>query len=445
MRRLSREMRKIMPDGTEKHFNPITATEVWYIPGRKDRPVFTLDQEKRRSRVKAEHVPACNFCPHRYFYTPPEKARLINRNGTLEYAERIGITEVLNSTAEFRRIPNLFEIVTLDYWQKNYDYAPSHDNVKFCQDYLADPVGRNHIVAIINMKLLYSGLSDQEIQNIPVQKKIKMAGPFFHGCHELIIPRRHFRPDRGEGAIPASSGELSADEHHKYFDFTIRALKNIYKQNRYVRYVSVYQNWLKDAGASFDHLHKQVVGLDEWGISIEHEINMVQKYPNLYNEYGVNFAGYNNLVICENEFAVAFVDLGHAHPTVAIYSKSARCRPWMHSEEEIRGMSDMVHAVHAAMGPDISCNEEWYYMPKDSLIPIPWHIFIKWRVNTPAGFEGGTKISVVPYSLYEVRDRLVPRLFQRRTDGHIRYMDVAQECSVQPNSLAYVSYSETQR
>ncbi|MBN2001017.1 DUF4921 family protein [candidate division KSB1 bacterium] len=435
-------MRKIMPDGTEKHFNPITGTEVWYIPGRKDRPIFTQKTQNPGEIIPSDRESVCNFCPQNYFNTPPEKVRLVRKNGIYEYQEKLSISDVLSHTADFRCIPNLFEIVTLDYWRKNYNYQFSRINEKFQHEYLADPVGRNHIVSIINLKLSYSGLSADEISAMPVNQKLAMADPFFHGCHELIVPRRHFIPGAQNLSQLASSGEFSADEHYLYFDFTIRSIERIYRNNRYVRYISVYQNWRKDAGASFDHLHKQLVGLDEWGISIEHETTMVQQYPNLYNEYGVNFAGYNNLVICENLSAIAFVDLGHSHPTVAIYSKSPSCQPWRHTEQDVRGMSDIVHAVHSAMGAEISCNEEWYYMPKDSPTTIPWHIFIKWRVNTPAGFEGGTKIFVVPYSLYEVRDRLVPRLFQLRADGRISQMDIAQECPVKPNSLAYVTHSK---
>ena len=38
-------MIRTMPDGTEKQYNPFTGTEVWYIPGRKNRPIFTKDRQ----------------------------------------------------------------------------------------------------------------------------------------------------------------------------------------------------------------------------------------------------------------------------------------------------------------------------------------------------------------------------------------------------------------
>jgi galactose-1-phosphate uridylyltransferase len=64
-----------------------------------------------------------------------------------------------------------------------------------------------------------------------------------------------------------SSGDMTPEEHYQYIDFTIDAKEDIYLSNRYVRYVSVFQNWLRPAGASFDHLHKQL-GLDEWATQL---------------------------------------------------------------------------------------------------------------------------------------------------------------------------------
>ena len=217
-------------------------------------------------------------------------------------------------------------------------------------------------------------------------------------------------------------------------------MEDIYQNNRYIRYVTVYQNWLKQAGASFDHAHKQLVALDEWGVSLEQEMDLAYKNPNIYNEAAANFAGFNNHVICENDHALAFVDGGHRHPTIAIFSKSNHCQPGEHTKEELRGMSDIVHAVHSATGSTISNNEEWYYMPRDSVVPIPWHVMIKWRINIAAGFEGGTKIYVNPMTLTELRDQLVPRLYDLRTQGKIAWMQIAEECPVKPNSLQYYTH-----
>jgi hypothetical protein len=100
-------------------------------------------------------------------------------------------------------------------------------------------------------------------------------------------------------------------------------------------------------------------------------------------------------------------------------------------------MSDLVHACHAAAGPEIPSNEEWHYKPPDVDVPMPWRILIKWRVSTPAGFEGGTRIHVNTIDPESLRDRVVPRLFALKNEGRIAPMAIAFECACLPNCLRY--------
>ncbi|MBM2845655.1 MAG: hypothetical protein HW407_967, partial [Bacteroidetes bacterium] len=340
-------------------------------------------------------------------------------------------------TAEFRRVGNMFEIVTLDYWRKNYAYKMAAARQKWKEDYLANPVGLKHITDIIHYKLRQEGKTDEQIEKMPMSEKLTIADAFFGGGHELIIAKRHFTEGATHDSELFSSGEMTLEEHFRYFKFTIEAIHDISLTNRYVRYVSVFQNWLRPAGASFDHLHKQMVALDEWGASIDNQIKMVREDANVFNEYGANFAAHHNLVFAENDFAIAFAGLGHRYPTIEIYSRGQAGRPYEHSDEEIRGVSNLVHAVHAAMGSQISCNEEWYYTPIDAVYKMPWHVLVKWRVNVPAGFEGGTSIFINPMTQIELRDKMVPRLYKLRDDNKIDRIRIAEECRVDPNPLKY--------
>jgi len=272
---------------------------------------------------------------------------------------------------------------------------------------------------------------------MPEDEKLSQANAFFGGGHELIIYRRHFADGASHDNELASSGTMTPDEHYQYIRFTIDAMRDIYLSNRYVRYVAVFQNWLKPAGASFDHLHKQLVAIDERGVSKELELRLVRDNPNIYNEAAVNYAGYRNLVFAENDHAIAFAGFGHRFPTLEIYSKSERSQPWNHSPEELRAMSDIVHACHAAMGSDIPCNEEWHYKPPEADQPMPWRIQIKWRISNPAGFEGGTMIYVNTMDPETLRDKMVPRLFQLKNEGRITPFKIAFECDCVPNCLKY--------
>jgi galactose-1-phosphate uridylyltransferase len=428
----------IMPDGTVKQLNPFTGTEVWAVAGRKGRPIVNEAVAAGGKPVEV-HSPEdhCSFCAARYFETPPEKARLVRRGDQWERFNALAPDRYFETTAEFRRTGNMFEIVTLDYWRKNYAYKMNATSQKWKEDYLANPAGLKHITEIIRYKLKQEGKTDEQIEKLPLADKLAVADAFFGGCHELVIAKRHYLDGAQLESDLFSSGGMTEEEHFRYFKLTVDAVHDITLMNRYVRYISVFQNWLRPAGASFDHLHKQLVSLDEWGASIENQIKMVRDDANVFNEFAANFAAHHNLVFAENDYAIAFAGIGHRYPTIEIYSRSQAGRPHEHSDEEIRGVSNLVHAIHAAMGPQISCNEEWYYTPFDAVYKMPWHVLIKWRVNVPAGFEGGTSIFINPMTPIELRDRMVPRLYKLRDENRISWLRIAEECRVDPNPLKY--------
>src|ERR1039458_6786762 len=358
----------LMADGTIKQINPFTDNEVWCVPGRAAKPSANGKLKAPVLLTPEDFTSFCAFCPDRLFETPPEKSRLIQYDdGGLHRANHIPPSELKHSNWLFRRVPNLFEIVTVDYWKKNYSYFLSHANRQWKEMYLADPVGMRHIHDILEYKLHATGLSDEKTRAMPEETLLSMADSFFGGGHEIIIAAPHFKPGATDAGEHFSSGDMTPEEHFQYFRFTIDAMSDIFATNRYIRYISVFQNWLAPAGASFDHLHKQLVGIDDWGASIRHQVDMLREDPNIYNELGANLAGMQNLIFAENDHAIAYAGIGHRHPTIEIFSKSYQSRPYEHSDEEVRAMSDMLHACHAASGSLISSNEEWYYTPIDAV------------------------------------------------------------------------------
>jgi galactose-1-phosphate uridylyltransferase len=425
-----------MADGTIKQLNPFTGTEVWTVPGRGHRPLGETAAAGRPLDPSASEA-HCAFCNRNLLQTPPEKARLVRDGRGYRTLKLETADETFATLPEFRRVPNLFEIVSYDYWAKNFGFKLT-DAVRSRRDaYLATDLGRKHVLDVIEHRLKLSGQERDAMGGLSVEEKLELANSFFAGGHELILYRRHFVDGATHDHQLASSGTMTPDEHYQYMRFTIEAIRDIYLANRYVRYVAVFQNWLKPAGASFDHLHKQLVAIDERGVYNEMELRLARANPNIYNEAAVNFAAYRNLVFAENDHAIAFAGFGHRFPTLEIYSKSERSQPWNHSAEELRGVSDLVHACHAAMGPEIPCNEEWHYKPPDADQPMPWRIGIKWRISNPAGFEGGTRIYVNTIDPETLRDKVVPRLFQIKNEGRIAPMKIAFECDCVPNCLKY--------
>jgi len=425
-----------MADGTLKQINPFTGTEVWTVPGRARRPGGRVGGPATGSDAPpltdADRTGACAFCPDRYPETPPEKARLVAGPQGERMIRHLRADHVFDSVAEFRRIPNLFEIVSFDYWRLNYGHRLPAAQREAMLDYLSTEAGRQHIDALVRRR------SNEPWAHMAEADRLDHAEDFFGGGHDVIVARRHYTDEAVRTTELASSGTLTPDEHDSYLRFTIDAQRDLYASNRYVRYVAVFQNWLRPAGASFDHLHKQLVAIDERGTQAELEIQRARANPNVYNEFAVDYAAYHNLTVAENEHAVAFAGFGHRYPTLEIFSRSERPQPWLHSRAELRGMSDLIHALHAATGPQVPCNEEWHHKPPDADVPMPWRVLIKWRLSTIAGFEGGTKIYLNTIDPPTLRDTVTRELFRLRDRGDIAgTIRIGPECACVPNSLRY--------
>ncbi|XCB30854.1 DUF4921 family protein [Arcanobacterium hippocoleae] len=424
-----------MADGTIKQVNPFSDTEVWTVPGRANRP-FAMKLPDPQPIDHEMSGNTCAFCTQRVLETPPEKSRLVKKRDDAVIYRSTGV-DMLTREWEFRRIPNLFEIVSFEYWEKNYDFRLPHETQQRMDSYLADPAGKAHIFSVLRAKLRGT-FSDTEWDELPEFEKFQYAQSLFGSGHDLIVARRHFVDGATDDSQLASAGTLTPQEHEWYIRLTVDTMQDLYQKNRYVKYVQVFQNWLKPAGASFDHLHKQLVSIDQRPVNAQLEVEKARKNPNLFNEAGVDYAGYHNLVIAENQHAVAIAGFGHRYPTLEIWSRSPHCQPWEHTPEELHAMSDLIHAMHAATGTLVPTNEEWYCKPIDADVAMPWKVLIKWRVSTLAGFEGGTKIYVNTIDPWALRDRVVPRLLELRAEGKIaQNINIATECSCKVNSLKY--------
>ena len=432
------EWLSVMADGTVKQLNPFSGTEVWTVAGRGNRPLGTaLPAPVPLDPAQQDRF--CPFCEQRYLETPPEKARVVRRpDSSWQTLYRTTAEQLFETTAEFRRVPNLFEILSFDYWHANYGYTLPPRVASRKEAYLASPVGRSHVLGVARTKLLAGGRTPEQVDAMTEAEQVEFASGFFGGGHDVIISRRHFVDGAVDNTQLAGSGTMTPDEHGALVAFTVESIQALFALNRYSRYVVVFQNWLRPAGASFDHLHKQLVAVDERGVQAERAVARLRANPNVFNEDAVNYAGYKNLVLAENEHAIAFAGFGHRFPSVEIYSKSAECDPWEQSPEEVRGMSDLLHAMHAATGVEVPCNEEWHYRPIDVDVAMPWRVVLKWRISTLAGFEGATKIYLNTLDPWAIRDRMLPRLEALRADGRIASgLRIGAEAEARPNSLRY--------
>ncbi|QWW19362.1 DUF4921 family protein [Schaalia sp. 19OD2882] len=423
-----------LADGTVKQRNLLTGTEVWTVPGRGHRPLQPAgEQPTPIDHTRDGHH--CAFCESRYLETPPEKARLV-RDADGSWRELTGLpAEHLDDTvAEFRRIPNLFEIVSYNYWLLNHGHVPSEAEHRRMAQYLASSQGYDHVLGVVRARLRASGMDQADFAALSDSDLLRQANGFFSGGHDLIIGRRHFVDGAQDSSQLASSGTLSPEEHHQYTAFTARSMADLYGLDPAVRYVATFQNWLKAAGASFDHLHKQLVAIDDHSVQTQAELDRLRKDPDIYAEI-LKVAATRKLLVAQNDHAVAMAGFGHRYPTLAVWPLHAPRNPWEVDEEVMRATSDLLHAMHAATGSGVPCNEEWYHRPPDMEVPMRWRILLKWRISTIAGFEGGTRIYLNTLDPWAVHQRVLESLTRMREAGAIAPMRLGEECRVSPDLL----------
>ena len=415
-----------LADGTVKQQNLLTGTEVWTVPGRSNRPLTAphTDHNPIDHEADGHH---CAFCSGRYLETPPEKSRLVRReDGSWEQLDALGADQLGDTVAEFRRIPNLFEIVSYNYWHLNHGHVPSENDRRRMAHYLASDAGYEHVMNVVRARMLASGMSEGEFAATSETARLQYANGFFSGGHDLIIGKRHFVDGATEAHQLAGSGTLTPEEHEQYTAYTARSMRDLYDLDPAVRYVATFQNWLRPAGASFDHLHKQLVAIDDLSVQTEAELERLRAQPDIYDQI-FTVAATRKLLIAQNEHAVALAGFGHRFPGIAIWPLGEAANPWEVSPEAMRGISDILHAAHAATGVEVPANEEWYHRPPTVSTPMRWRILLKWRISTLAGFEGGTRIYLNTIDPWKVVERTVPRLLELREAGLIAPMRIGEE------------------
>lgn len=401
-----------LADGTVRTWNPFSDEVVLCVPERRHRPQTMKSPAAMAKLAAIDHDSVCDFCAARYDMVTPEKSRLVrDDDGNDVVIDNPSIAEVFGRRAAFRRFCNLFEIVGFQYWRKNHAQTVAPEIVERHRAYLADRRGEQHLRTILAHKL---GLCGEAVapQDIPRAQLEELTLAFFAGSHDLVVGDRHYVDNASTIADVVSSGALSQDDHHAYVAFSLRSARAIQRDNPHVRSVAVFQNWLRSAGASFEHLHKQLLGIDSWGPLLERKIEILRTEPRALYTYGVELAREEKLVIAENDRAVAWVDPGHRFTTLTVMSLGDPAPAGAIDAADLRALSDLLHACHAGLGSGVALNEEWQIQPLDCDVDMPLHVHLRLREHSTAGFEGATGMFVSPHRPQDVRDRLISGIRQ---------------------------------
>jgi len=182
-------------DGTVKQINPFTRNEVWTVPGRANRPLTHGKSGKAIPLVRKPDEGYCNFCPPNYLATPPEKSRMIRDGDSYAIKQCVTPEELFETKALFRRIPNLFEIVSFRYWVANHGYVMPESIARKKEAYLTSSSGMKHALAVVKTKLRLSGLTEEDIDKLSFDQKLAHVDAFFAGGHEVVVVDRHYEAD----------------------------------------------------------------------------------------------------------------------------------------------------------------------------------------------------------------------------------------------------------
>lgn len=402
-------------DGSVRQYNPFTGLTVLSVPARarRPRPVDDIVAEASRPvRDSAGREAVCDFCDGCHERTTPEKSRVEEATetpGGFRTIERPDPAHALDTPAAVRRLANLFEIVSYDFWVNEHGLQPDDEALAHQARYLDDPRGIAHVRALLEYAEPDTAWHDASRTTLE-----RASLRFFAGSHELVVARRHFTTTQDEPAAPAelaSSGSLSPDEHFVYVRCALDAAAAIEHTNPHARSVHVFQNWRRDAGASFDHLHKQIIALDVVGDPLERKLAILRDRPDAFVAWGIEFARSENLVIAEQGSTLAYVEPGHRFPTVTIVSASEAVRPEDMAPDELRDLSDVLRHVHRAIGPSVPVNEEWQIVPQGADVLMPIHVHVRLRDHRIAGLEGAAGVYVSSHSPAELRTRLAAPRF----------------------------------
>ena len=413
--------------GLEYYYHPFFDKTSFYSPERRSRIFVNSDKAYPiQSCSKQYEEKYCAFCLGELAQATPEKERIIRQGNALQTIIYPDLTPPYDQEVLFRRQGNLFEIISYQYWKEKYGLSISPENKERLDKAFEDPLQRESLEDLVRIKSLRMGI-DSEFQTI--QEIKSMCESFYSGYHELITSGSHYLPHATKSSELFHSGYIPYEDHRISYQMICRTLKDMVEKNPFITYIAVFQNWLSLAGASFEHWHKQIIGLDYWGLPLEREAEQAKTNPAIYRDFVHEIALKRDLYVAENEYAIAYVEIGGKTGQITICSKSKNLRPYEHTTDEIDGMSDLSHAIIRSLTPLTPYNEEWFFTPFNSEFRTPWRVIINLRTTTSAGLENISRISVNPISISELA--LATRIHLEEAKK-----DIASDISIHPKNIS---------
>ncbi len=416
---------KNLPDGTIKQLNPFNGEVVWFVPGREMHAERSfVEKGPSYSKNIDQRARECDFCFNRILSTPPEISRLVkSESNEYEVHSDLVAEELFNTRPIFRSIPNLFPAFPFDYWNKNHSFELNSCQQKRMDRYLSTNGGIEHLKNLLHYRT--KNTNDKLESNDSIEERTKL---FFGGSHDLVVAVPHYLPVVEEkGYILFCSATMDKEEHFQYLKFTYNHIKRLYGTNPEIKYVSVFQNWLNESGASLEHLHKQLVGVDEYGPIIEKIVDGEKREKGYVASRISSIVGENKLIIAQKGKSILFADIGYHFPTITLCFTGNECLPWEIKEADWKDISELISLCYKIFGPSVSFNEEWNYAPPESGVRFPLRIQLKRRFFRAGGFEGSTEIHINQVNPFELCKKMVSAFRKKQESENLSNILIGDE------------------
>lgn len=207
---------------------------------------------------------------------------------------------------------------------------------------------------------------------------------FFRGIHEVIIetPNHNSRID-----------EIAhLNEVFEVFAFRMKEIYNL----KDIKYVMLFKNYGRNAGASLKHPHSQIIGLPIEPVRISDEKNRFYEYYSKYKKCLMCAVIENEIRTKKRVFEINDKYIAFA-PFASRFNFEIWISPLQHlenfyDEKDFGSLSDIVRKVfnvfHSSI-KDLSYNIVFHTAPRRCSC-FHWHIEILPKLAMPAGFEWGS-------------------------------------------------------
>ncbi len=153
--------------------NLLTGTEVWTVPGRGNGCSRRAPDRVPPSTTRLTGT-TVRSGSKRYLETPPEKSRLCRDDGTWEQLDALLADKLGDTVAEFRRIPNLFEIVSITTGTQIHGHMPSEAD---CHRMARSDAGYDHVTNVARADAGL-GMSEGEFAATSARPRLQAANGF---------------------------------------------------------------------------------------------------------------------------------------------------------------------------------------------------------------------------------------------------------------------------